>query len=363
MPSQYSKRTSNIYGRLFEKNGELHMDVTTFPHIRENLEEKRQALADWFAYTQAEHRQMHLGTAVESQFADHLHRIDGVIARTDEGTYGLCDVCHEYIGIQHLEMDYTASVCIDHFTEPEVRQLERELELAQSVQRALLPREIPSIPGLELAAFSRPAQFVGGDIFDFLRFVDDSYGLVVADVAGHGISAGLIMASLQTSLRTLAPIRHDPLAIVDQLLHIYQNNINLTLFITMHLGRFDLLARSYSYISAGHNPAILVDAAGGLSWLPPTGPAIGLVEGAQYSMESRTLRAGDTLVFYTDGVTEAMNPQRQMFGEERLAQTVIALRQLPAAQIVAGLRQSVASFSADQPLDDDATIVVCKVNY
>lgn len=290
------------------------MDITYFHHIRENLGEKRQALADWFAYTSPEHRHLHLGTADESQFTDHLHVIDGVITRTDDGTYGLCDVCHQYIGIQHLEMDYTASVCIDHFTEPEVRQLEQELELAQSVQRALLPKEIPSIPGLELAAFSRPAQFVGGDIFDFLRFDDGSYGLVVADVAGHGISAGLIMASLQTSLRTLAPISRDPLAVIDQLLHIYQNNINLTLFITMLLGRIDLPARHFSYISAGHNPAILVNAAGSFSWLPPTGPAIGLVEGALYSLETRPLRAGDTLVFYTDGVTEAMSPQRQILG-------------------------------------------------
>jgi len=337
------------------------MEVATINRFRENLQEKRKALNNWFAFTPPEHRQMHLGTADENQFTEHLHVIDGVIARSGDETFGLCDVCHLYIGVQHLEMDLTASVCIDHFSEPEVRQLERELELAQSVQRALLPQNIPPIPGLELAAFSRPAQFVGGDIFDFLQFSDSAYGLVVADVSGHGVSAGLIMASLQTALRTLVPINYDPCAIIDQLQHIYQHNINLTLFITLLLGRFDMATRRFSYVSAGHNPPLLINNTGRVAWLAPTGAAIGLVEGAQYRLESRTLEPGDVLVFYTDGITEAMNPLRNMFGEERLADTVAGLRNLSASQIVTGLRQSVESFSEGQPLSDDATIVICKV--
>lgn len=338
------------------------MEVATFIRFRENLQEKRKGLSNWFANTPPEHRQIHLGTADENQFAEHLHVIDGVIARTGDETFGLCDICHLYIGAQHLEMDYTASICIEHLSEPQVRQLERELELAQSVQRALLPQNIPSIPGLELAAFSRPAQFVGGDIFDFLQFRDGAYGLVVADVSGHGVSAGLIMASLQTALRTLVPINHDPCTIIDQLQHIYQHNINLTLFITLLMGRFDMATRRFTYVSAGHNPPLLINKNGRVTWLAPTGAAIGLVERAQYRLESCPLEPGDVLVFYTDGVTEAMNPLRQLFGEERLAQIVAGQRNLSASQIVTGLRQSVESFSEGHPLSDDATIVVCKVN-
>jgi sigma-B regulation protein RsbU (phosphoserine phosphatase) len=337
------------------------MEVAMDQLIRENLREKRWTLDNWFSNASPEERQKRLGTADESQYADHLHIIDGVIAKTGDGTFGLCDVCHLHIGTQHLEMDYTASVCIDHLSEPEVRQLERELELAQSVQRALLPSEIPYIAGLELAAFSRPAQIIGGDIFDFIQYSDGSFGLVVADVAGHGISAGLVMASLQTSLRTLAPFSRDPDELISRLLHIYQNNINLTLFITLLIGRFDLSAQRFSYISAGHNPPLLVNATGEPVWLHPTGPAIGLVEGAHYRLESCSLRQGDLLVSYTDGVTETMNPFRQLFGEIRLAETISGLRHLPTAQIVTGLRQNIEAFSEGQPLSDDTTIIACKV--
>lgn len=337
------------------------MDVATFHQIRTNLQEKRRALKKWYSASPPVERHLRLGTADERQFADHLHVIDGVIARTKDGTFGICDVCHLEIGRQHLEMDYTANVCIDHFTEPEIRQLEREIELAQSVQQALLPQTIPTIPGLELAAFSRPAQFVGGDIFDFIQYRDGAFGLVVADVAGHGLSAGLIMASLQTALRAVVPANLDPGAAIDQLQRIYQNNINLTLFITLLLARFDMRKRQFSYVSAGHNPPLLMDQAGHISWLGPTGPAIGLVDGAQFRLESHPLQAGDLLVFYTDGVTETMSPDRQMFGEFHLAATVSEQRQLPAADILTGLRQSIESFSEGQPLSDDATIVVCRV--
>ncbi|MFA9404061.1 MAG: PP2C family protein-serine/threonine phosphatase, partial [Anaerolineales bacterium] len=101
-------------------------------------------------------------------------------------------------------------VCLDHFSVEEVRDLEHELELAQAVQKTLLPQAIPKMPGLEIAAYSRPAQLLGGDYFDFTEFKDGKYGLAIADVAGHGVSASLHMASIQAMLRSIVPTSHSP---------------------------------------------------------------------------------------------------------------------------------------------------------
>ena len=104
-----------------------------------------------------------------------------------------------------LQMDYTASVCLGDYSTQERRQLEDELELSQVIQRALLPQQVPDMTGFDIAGYSRPAQIIGGDYFDFLRFKDGAHGFVVADVSGKGISAGILMTSLQTAFHTIVP--------------------------------------------------------------------------------------------------------------------------------------------------------------
>ena len=146
----------------------------------------------------------------------YVHVIDHAIAQADDRTLGLCVVCHDYVEPELLEMDYTTCVCLDHLSAHAKRQLEDELELSQAVQRALLPQEIPAIPGLEVAAFSRPAQIVGGDYFDFVHFADGTHGLAIADVAGHGVAAGLLMASIQTALHTLVPLCDSPAEVMQR---------------------------------------------------------------------------------------------------------------------------------------------------
>src|SRR6185503_8199767 len=128
-----------------------------------------------------------------------------------------CVVCNDYVETSRLEVDYTAHVCIDHYTDDQRRRLEKELELSQKVQKALLPQEIPDMPGLELAAFSQPARIVGGDYFDFFTFSDGSSGFVIADVMGKGIAASLLMASFQASLRILISQENSPTEVVKRL--------------------------------------------------------------------------------------------------------------------------------------------------
>ncbi len=140
--------------------------------IQIGLEEARTNLVNWVETTPEEKIQVCLGPEDETCIEEHLHVIDESLEKIEEGTFGICKICHEPVDRELLQMDYTASVCLGHFTDEELRQLESELELSQVIQRGLLPQTLPSIDGLNIAAFSRPAQIVGGDYFDFMNFKD-----------------------------------------------------------------------------------------------------------------------------------------------------------------------------------------------
>src|SRR5262245_9244713 len=193
------------------------MESSVFERIRGSLLEKRQNLAGWLRLAPAETRQERLGPLDERAMQAHLQVIDTSLGKIANHTLGLCTVCHDYVDPDLLEMDYTACICLDHFSGEERRQLEADLELSQKVQKALLPQQVPTIPGLELAVFSRPAQIVSGDYFDFFHFADGCHGLAIADVAGHGMSASMLMASLQTALRTLVMTTDSPAEVLQHL--------------------------------------------------------------------------------------------------------------------------------------------------
>ena len=180
------------------------MEAFILDRIRNGLLQKREWITEWLHSTPLNKKEVLLGPSTEQSVLCCVDVIDEAITKADSKTLGKCEVCHEDVDPELLEVDYTASVCIDHLSERERRQLEGELELAQNVQKMLLPQETPTIPGLEIAAFSRPAQILGGDYFDFIDFRNGFHGLAIADVAGHGVSASLHMASIQALLRTLA---------------------------------------------------------------------------------------------------------------------------------------------------------------
>lgn len=342
------------------------MEASVFERIRVNLLAKRQSLAEWLQITPARTRQIRLGPTTEPALRAHLTRLDTAIAKTKDHTLGRCQVCQDYVDPELLEMDYTSCVCLDHFSEAERRLLEADLELAQKVQKALLPQQAPAIPGLELAIFSRPAQIVGGDYFDFFHFADGTHGLAIADVAGHGMSASLLMASLQTALHTLVPTANSPIEVLRHLNRFFVHNVHFTTFVTLFLACFDHATQTLTYGNAGHNPPLLYcrQANGGdpITWLQPTGAAIGLVEEFQITTDTVTLAHGDILLLYTDGVTEAMNVEEDQFGRERLAALVHQEADLPAKELVQAVRQEIQAFIGGEPLADDTTIVVGKIN-
>ena len=330
----------------------------TIETIKKGLAETRENLTQWIEVTPAAQKQIRCsddGTCVEA----HLHVIDESLEKIHDGTFGICEICHEAVDDELLRMDYTSTVCLGHYTEDELRQLESELELSQVVQRGLLPRSAPVIPGLSIAAFSRPAQIVSGDYFDFVQFLDGGHGIVLADVSGHGVSAGMMMSSLQMAFQTLVPLSDSPLDVLQRINHLYAHNISFTTFVTVFFGKFDPATRLFTYASAGHNSGYVYRPSSGKEiLLHPTGPAIGLMEGFIVHLDQVQLERGDTLVLYTDGLTEASDSKTAQWSLDRLAEVVKREHPLPPEQLVQRLLQSVNEFTGGGPLVDDATLIV-----
>ena len=338
------------------------MVTALYERIQEGLEEKQKEVTAFLETAPETEKEICLCDD-EDTVEEHLHIIETSLEKIEDNTLGICVVCHGQVDASLLEMDYTAMVCLDHYSDAERRRLESELELSQIVQRALLPQRVPSIRGVELAAFSRPSEIIGGDYFDFFQFRDGTHGLVIADVSGHGVSAGMLMSSLQTAIRTMAPETDSPAEILERINRFYIHNIHFTTFVTVFMARFDPTTLTLTYVNAGHNPpAVRRRENSTIRWLKPTAPAIGLAEEFHPRMETIGFSGGDSLLLYTDGVTEVVNFRNEEFGQERLAELVQQHADRSAPDFLQAVRQAVSAFGGDRPLVDDVTMVALKIS-
>jgi phosphoserine phosphatase RsbU/P len=248
-------------------------------------------------------------------------------------------------------------------------RMRRGLEIARQVQSRLLPQQRPEFESLDLATAYRPARQVGGDYYDWLVLGPNVLALAVADVCGKGLSAALLMASLQGMLRANAPFfstrTSDFLKHLNRLLfHSTDTNRYATLFYCVY-NKTDRILR---YVNAGHDPPLLLrhdpsDANAGcqLIRLDRGGPPVGILEQSRYEGAEMVLQTGDLLVIFTDGVTEAQNQQEEEFGEQRLIELVSGVRDSPASVIGDRILDEVARFAGDCPQSDDITLMVVKI--
>jgi len=336
------------------------METDLIDHIQEGLIQKKTHLEEWREATDQEHKEVCLCSMDETVLEEHLHVIDDSLHKIEEGVLGVCQVCHGRVDDQLLTMDYTATVCLSHYSEKELRQLESELELSQVVQRSLLPQGIPSITGLDIAAFNRPAHIVTGDYFDFLQIKDGTLGLVIADVSGHGVSAGMLTTSLQMAFHTLGTENNHPTAVLERINHIYLHNINFDNFVTIFFARLDPETKILTYANAGHNPPLIYRPATNESiWLKPTGAAVGLMEHFNVRPGSIQLEDGDIFLLYTDGITESIDPRTsEQFGIERLSEVVRQNAGLSSEGLTQKIRQELVGFTQGNLPADDITMVV-----
>jgi sigma-B regulation protein RsbU (phosphoserine phosphatase) len=243
------------------------------------------------------------------------------------------------------------------------RELERkkaELEVAAEIQRSFLPERIPTRPGVELAATTIPAMEVGGDFYDFIPGPDGKLGLVVADVAGKGVPAALFMALSRTIVRANAAHHLEEKAVLHDANAMIAADASSGMFVTLFYGILDG-SRTLSYANAGHLPPLLLRSGEvECSALQVTGIAMGAVDDAEYGQQETALSSGDILVIYTDGVTEAINLNKEEYGLSRLCEAVRGSSHLSAQGIMGRILEDISRFSGGEAQSDDITVVVLK---
>ncbi|HYM10447.1 MAG TPA: SpoIIE family protein phosphatase [Bryobacterales bacterium] len=240
------------------------------------------------------------------------------------------------------------------------RRAVQEREIAKLVQARLFPQTLPPLRTLEYAGVCIQARQVGGDYYDFLDLGRERLGLVIGDIAGKGIAAALLMANLQANLRSQCAIASDQpqrfLRSVNQLFH---ENTDTSAFATLFFGEYDDKARRLRYANCGHLPALLLRRDDTLEHLGSTSTVLGVFESWDCPLQERQLVPGDTLVLYTDGITESFNEADEEFGAERLTQALRRHRDLPSQALLESIVDEVRRFSP-QERHDDITLIVAK---
>ena len=270
-------------------------------------------------------------------------------------------------------------------------QLEREMEIARQIQASFLPEELPQFPGWEIAARFQPARQVAGDFYDAFPLIQNRrLGLVIGDVCDKGVGAALFMALFRTLIRAFAQ-QHQSLRWMSVLSEdepgrvvggrrsappsigtsALKNAIDLTndyivnvhgsanMFATIFFGLLDPVSGSLLYINGGHEPPLLVNSGGVKEQLAPTGPLVGLFPGARFDIHAVSIEPGDVLVCFTDGVTEAMNDNRELFGGERL-NLLMAQPVSTAADLLDRLHAGVQEYIGGADPSDDITLLAVR---
>ncbi|MBV9506825.1 MAG: SpoIIE family protein phosphatase [Acidobacteriia bacterium] len=248
----------------------------------------------------------------------------------------------------------------------ENERLQSELTIAREVQSQLFPKAVPSLRGLTLAGVCRPASTVSGDYYDFLSISERAVAFALGDVAGKGISAALLMAAIQSNMRTQLTVtnglRHDHLsaaALVATLNRQLYANTAPEKYATFFFALYDDVDHTLTYTNAGHLPPLLMRKEA-FERLDPTGTVVGAFPGANYGEQTVPLQPGDVLVAYTDGLVEPENVYGEMFGEERLQELILRHAKEDSAAIIAHAMEGVIQWTGSSELQDDMTMLVAR---
>ncbi len=246
-----------------------------------------------------------------------------------------------------------------HRLDQELKERERidqELRLAQRIQQALLPKELPALVGWEIVPYYRPAREVGGDFYDFLPLDDGNVGLVIGDVSGKGIAAALVMANTQSILRTVVQTNETPGQVLRRTNEVLWTHIPSNMFVTCFYGILNPESGKLVFANAGHNPPCCLSR-NEVTDLRATGMPLGLMPGMAYEEKETVLLPEDGVLFYSDGLVEAHNPQREMLGSPRL-HDFLTDRMHRANDLTAKVIEQLGRFTgADWEQEDDLTLV------
>jgi phosphoserine phosphatase RsbU/P len=324
----------------------MTMPAITDTFIREQLLDRRKRLASVVAWSQEQTRLTQL-----------LGEVDAALARMDEGTYGICEVCHDTVEPVRLLADPLVRYCLDHLTAAERSALERDLEMAASLQLGLLPPPDTSHNGWEISYAYRPLGLVSGDYCDLIVEESAEQGLFffVGDVSGKGVAASMLTAQLHAIFRSLAARRLAVAQLVQQAGRIFCESSLSPYFATLVGGRAGA-AGMVELSNAGHCPPLVVRPKG-ITRIEPSGVPLGMSSNGEYCAEKVQIEPGDVLMIYTDGLSEARNSGDEEYGEERVIESLLDRTHLRTRSLVQGCLDSLARFLGRAPMADDLTIM------
>jgi sigma-B regulation protein RsbU (phosphoserine phosphatase) len=243
----------------------------------------------------------------------------------------------------------------------EKQKMEDELMIAREIQKGLLPSRLPNIPDFEIAAMNLSSKQVGGDYYDVVKLSPTRYVISIGDVSGKGTPASLLMANLQATIRALIPIGLPLAELTRRVNDLIFDSTGSDRFITFFWGILDTDTKKFRYVSAGHNPPLLFHSDGKIERLEEGGIILGVTKAiVPYQEGEAQFSSGDTLILYTDGVTEAMSKDSEEFGEERLTETAKPVLSQPADSILTKIVDVVKEHGKGVPQSDDITLIVLK---
>ena len=291
----------------------------------------------------------------------------------------ILSVTHDEVGVLATTLDDTRAKLKEAQAQLVVNErLARELEIAREIQMGLLPKETPSVGTIELGTLYRAAAQVGGDLYDFFWVSKDELGIVVADVSGKGVPGSLVMTMAKAVIRAKAMradapnhllpagVGGDPVAVIRKTNQMISQDIKKGMFITANYGILNVNTLRFQFVSAGHNDTLVYNSGTQeLRAYNPKGIALGLDKGAVFDMmlqeQEISLSSGDIVLQYTDGITEAMNEEREEFGDDRLKDVIRQYAHLNVKEFLAALDQEIRTFTKGFTQSDDITAVVIKV--
>ncbi len=242
----------------------------------------------------------------------------------------------------------------------EKKRIQAQLEIARQVQLELLPETDPQIDNFDVSAYIFPTEEVSGDYYDWVKVFDDQIGIIVADAVGKGIPAALLMSFLRASLRSCVQIGYAPHIAFSKVSNLLRDSIKDNQFITAIYGLLDSTNRTFVFSNAGHNPPLLIKPDGEYRFVEYGDMPLGMFPDLHFHQHFIRFEQDQVLVIYTDGITEAANPNGEEYGQDRFAKRVLDGIDLPAKKMIDHIRKGVADFTERKFLDDDGTLFIVK---
>lgn len=323
----------------------------TDPYLREQLEKRRAVLKTAISSVPAVEAQR--GT----RLVELLQEVDSAVQRMDEGTYGICDVCQDTVERERLIADPLVRLCLDHLTSDEQRALERDLELASQVQRGLLPQSDTRFGDWRIHYEYRPAGIVSGDYCDLILPArgDGSLIFLLGDVAGKGVAASLLMTHLNAMFRSLARVDIELGKLLEIVNRLFCESTIAGQYATLICGRINKPGE-IEIGSAGHSPALLVSQSG-VTQIDATGLPLGMFSTSSYAVRRIRMEPLDTLLLFTDGISEARNPSGREYGISGLSLAAGGRHGWPSKELVSACLKDIDQYSSGARQADDQTLM------